>query len=88
MKKLILSGVLLSILSSSVCAKEVKQTICFSKADCSSKYTYATIGDKVNLCGGACDGKTLEQMNKEGWKLTQVIGNLNMAFGMLLTKEK
>ncbi|MEA3383800.1 MAG: hypothetical protein U9Q20_03865 [Campylobacterota bacterium] len=40
------------------------------------------------MCGGKCQGKTLAKMNKDGWKLVQVISGLNSSFGMLFTKEK
>jgi len=76
------------LFSSGAYAKKIEQTVCFSKASCTEKYSYASIGDAVNLCGGACQGKSLVEMNKEGWRLIQVIGGLSGSFGMLMTKEK
>lgn len=82
MKKIILGLSVLGLLASSVFAKNVKQTICFSKE---GKYL-AMLGDNVKLQGGKCLGKTLPEMNKAGWKLIQVVGGLNSAFGMVLEK--
>ncbi len=89
MRKL-LSGLIFAsvILSGNLYAKKIEQTICFSKSSCSDRYAYAVLGNDVNLCGGKCQGKTLAQMNKEGWKLTQVITGLQSSFGMLFTREK
>jgi hypothetical protein len=35
---------------------------------------------------GKCNGKTLSQMNKSGWKLTEIIGGLKGSFGMVFSK--
>ena len=88
MKKVILGAIVLGLLSTTVYAKKIEQTICFSKASCTERYAVAMIGDNVKICSGKCNGKTLAEMNKDGWKLTEVIGNLNMAFGMVFTREK
>lgn len=88
MKKLVLGIVTLGLLTTSLYAKKVEQTICFSQSSCSDRYAYGTLGENVGLCGGQCQGKTLPQMNKEGWKLIQVINGLNSSFGMVFTKEK
>jgi len=76
------------LMITSIQAKEVVQTICFSQASCTKKYTVGTLGDGVQICGGKCHGRTLLEMNKAGWTLTQVIPDLNMAFGMVFTKEQ
>jgi len=84
MKKLIMSSMIgLMVLSNIAYAKNVEQTICFSQD--SSGYL-ATLGDKVILNGGKCKGKTLPQMNKLGWRLIQVVGGLQSAFGMVFEK--
>lgn len=88
MKKVILGTVVLGLLSTTVYAKNIKQTICFSKSSCTEKYAYGSLGEDTNLCGGQCQGKTLPEMNKEGWKLIQVVSGLNQSFGMVFTKEK
>ncbi len=62
---------------------KIEQTICFSKE---GNYL-AKLGDNVTLQGGKCNGRTLPEMNKNGWKLNQIVGGLSGAFGMLLTKE-
>jgi len=46
----------------------------------------ASLGDKVTLNSEKCKGKSLLQMNKEGWKLIQVVTGLNQSFGMVLEK--
>ena len=88
MKKIILGAIVLGLFTTTGYAKKVEQTICFSKSDCSNRYSPGSVGDTVNLCSGKCQGKTLQQMNKEGWKLTEVIGGLSSSFGMVFTKEK
>ena len=89
MKKLLLSLVSIGLLSNIAYAKKVEQTICQSQNDCAKHYPYsvATIGDKIKLYSGKCNGKTIAQMNKKGWKLTEVIGELQGAFGMVMTRE-
>ena len=86
MKKVISGMIVLGLLSTAVYAKKVQQTICFSKSSCSDKYAYGTLGEKTGLCGGQCQGKTLQEMNEKGWKLIQVVGGLNSSFGMVLEK--
>ena len=88
MKKVILGTIVLGLFSTTMYAKKVEQTICFSKSSCTDKYAYGTFGNGTSLCGGKCKGKTLPQMNKEGWKLMQIIGGLQRSFGMLFIKEK
>ena len=87
MKKMmiLLSAVL--VLALNLEAKKNTQTICFSKSSCSKQYPIATLGDKVQLCGGKCQGRSLLQMNEKGWKVVQVIPGLSGAFGMLLEKK-
>ena len=63
-----------------------EQTICFSKDSC-DKLSYASLGDAVHLCAGKCQGRTLIEMNKDGWKLLQVVTGLSSAFGMVLEKS-
>ena len=41
------------------------------------------LGDNATLNGGECNGKTLPQMNKLGWRLIQVVGGLDSGFGMV-----
>ena len=85
MKKVILGSVIgLVLVSSFSFGKSVEQTICFSKE---GKYL-AILGDNVTLQGGECQGRTLPQMNKAGWRLIQVVGGLQSAFGMILEKVK
>jgi len=89
-KKVIVSGLVLFGLLG--CESNVEQTICFSQEkiqhqDYSDKYYHeATLGDDITLNGGSCQGKTLLQMNQEGWRLIQVVTGLNKSFGMILEK--
>jgi hypothetical protein len=65
----------------------VEQTICFSQAYApSSSFNYAQLGEDISLNNGSCQGKTLLQMNQEGWRLIQVVTGLNNSFGMILEK--
>ena len=77
-KKALLQAELNSLYSNSV-----EQTICFSN---NGKYL-AVIGDDVSLKGGKCQGKTLSQMNEDGWMLTEVVTGLSTSFGMILTRK-
>ena len=67
-----------------------KETICFSQDESSlssgRKYRSASLGDSVTLNGGKCQGRTLIQMNKKGWKVIQVVTGLNRSFGMVMEK--
>ena len=88
MKKFIL---VLGLLTSSVYAKKIEQTICFAQEDTGQKiggraFYMASLGDNVTLNGGKCQGKTLIQMNKKGWKVIQVVTGLNRSFGMVMEK--
>lgn len=66
----------------------VEQTICFSKSKIGdSQYWQGSLGDNVLLYSGKCGGKKLSDMNKKGWRLIQVIGGLDSAFGMILEKK-
>ncbi len=84
MRRLVLSLVAIGLLSTAVYAKKIEQTICWSKE---GKYL-AVLGDNVKLQGGKCNNRTLPEMNKDGWKLIQVVGGLQSAFGMVMTREK
>jgi hypothetical protein len=65
----------------------VEQTICFSQAYApSSSFNYASLGEDISLNNGSCQGKTLLQMNQEGWRLIQVVTGLNNAFGMVFER--
>jgi len=91
MKKLILGVITIGLLSSTVYAKKIEQTICFSQEDTGQTiggkaFYMASLGDQVTLNGGKCKGKTLIKMNKNGWKLVQVVTGLNRSFGMVLEK--
>jgi hypothetical protein len=87
MKKMIMSSIVgLMVLSNIGYAKSVEQTICFSQEPLGGRHHLATLGDNVTLNGGKCKGKTLPQMNKLGWRLIQVVGGLESAFGMVLEK--
>jgi len=88
MKTTLIVGMVSLLLSISSQAKEVEQTICFSQASCTQKFTVGSVGDGVQICGGKCQGRTLSEMNRDGWTLTEVITGLNMAFGMVFTREK
>ena len=88
MKKTMIGVALISsFLVSNVYAKKIEQTICFSKSQCSG-IAYGVLGDSVHLCGGKCQGRTLAQMNKAGWKLIQVVNGLSSSFGMVFIREK
>jgi hypothetical protein len=95
MKKVILSSVIgLVLVSSFSFGKSVEQTICFSQKDIgafpgsSTRRMYmAVLGDNSTLNGGQCQGKTLPQMNKLGWRLIQVVGGLDSGFGMVFEKK-
>jgi hypothetical protein len=86
MKKLILGLITIGLLSSTVYAKKVEQTICWSKEPLGDKYWQASLGDNVKLHGGKCQKKTLLEMNKKGWRVIQVVGGLRNAFGMIMEK--
>ena len=89
MKKFLVSAVLIGgFLVSNANAKHIEQTICFSKSDCNNAFSPGVLGDDVKLCGGKCQGRTLGEMNKAGWKLIQVVNGLESAFGMVFIKEK
>ena len=88
MKKILFSSVLIGgFLVGNVYAKKIEQTICFSSSKCTG-IGYGVLGDNVKLCGGKCHGRTLSEMNKAGWKLTQVVSGLSQSFGMVFTKER
>jgi len=84
MKKFILGLIAITLLSSAGNAKKIEQAICWSKE---GKYV-AILGDNVKLQSDKCNGRTLPEMNKDGWKLIQVVGGLQSAFGMVMTREK
>ncbi len=63
---------------------DVEQTICFARE---GKYV-AKIGDNVSLHAGECLGRTLPQMNKDGWMLTEVVTGLQTSFGMVFTRRR
>jgi len=89
MKKTMISVALISsFLVSNVYAKKIEQTICFSSSQCKGLGAYGVLGDSVHLCGGKCQGRTLAQMNKAGWKLIQVVNGLESSFGMVFIREK
>ena len=88
MKKLVLGLITIGLLSSAGYAKKIEQTICFSKEPLGDRFWQASLGDGVKLYGGKCQKKTLPEMNKQGWKVIQVVTGLNSAFGMVMTKEK
>ena len=46
------------------------------------------LGDGTTLNSKKCQGKTLTQMNKAGWRVIQIVGGLDSAFGVLLQKGK
>ena len=74
------------LFASAINVQAIEQTICSSKSSCSSRIAWASLGNHVELCGGKCNGKTLPEMNKAGWKLIQVITNLESSFGMLFER--
>jgi hypothetical protein len=85
MKKHLLIVAILLATTSSVFA--VEQTICFSqKAIRDTGVFLATLGDDATLYGGKCEGVTLPEMNKKGWKLVQVVTGLQSSFGMVFEK--
>src|ERR1035441_7776369 len=86
MKKLILAfGMVAISTATSYAAKEV--TICFSQGQCDDKYSYAVLGNDVNLCGGKCKGKNIEEMYRDGWRLLQVVSGLQSSYGMVFERE-
>ena len=88
MKKLLITVSISTLaLVNSMSASTIEQTICFSKGDCNVRISYATVGESVKLCGGACQNRSLLEMNKEGWALIQVIGGLSGSFGMVLERR-
>jgi len=93
MKKVILSSIVgLVLVSSFSFGKSVEQTICFSQKPSFvfrgvQQYS-AVLGDNSTLNGGRCQGKTLPQMNKLGWRLIQVVGGLESGFGMVFEKVR
>jgi len=81
MKKIILSSLIGLVLVSSLSfGKGVEQTICFTKLGILS------VTEKLE--GYQCNGKTLIEMNKSGWRLVQIISGLSYSFGMLFEKVK
>ena len=96
MKKIILSSVVgLVLVSGFAFGKSVEQTICFSQKDIGSypgsstrRMYMAVLGDNSTLNDGECQGKTLSQMNKLGWRLIQVVGGLQSGFGMVFEKVR
>ena len=90
MKKIILGAITVGLLSTTIYAKNIEQTICFSKTKINEYnghiFYSGALGDGVLLYGGKCKGRTLSQMNKKGWRLIQVVNGLNSAFGMVLEK--
>jgi len=87
MKKLI-AVILLTLINFYANANKIEQTICFSKSKCNTPYAYGVLGDNIKLCGGKCQGKTLTEMNKKGWKLIQIVNGLQSSFGMVFIREK
>lgn len=71
--------------ASSYAAKEV--TICFSQGQCDDKYSFAVLGNDVNLCGGKCKGRNIEEMYRDGWRLVQVVSGLQSSYGMVFERE-
>ncbi|MBD3297931.1 MAG: hypothetical protein GF341_04685 [candidate division Zixibacteria bacterium] len=85
------------LLSSTASADAVEQTMCFSqKLETVGNTTVGTgtFGDNVTLTDGKCGGKTLLQMNSQGWRAIQIIpGTKNSLgwvewFGVLLEKSR
>ncbi len=64
---------------------ELKQ---MSVCELPSTMTLGSIGDTTVMCGGLCEGRTLSQMNKSGWRLIHVIEGLQGGFGMVFEKLK
>lgn len=86
MKKIIILTGCLLIYSSTLYGKKIEQTICFSQTSC-VKFPIAELGNNVQLCGGKCQGRSIIQMNKKGWKVVQIISGLSNSFGILLEKK-
>lgn len=82
-KNLLIVAILLATTSSLF---GIEQTICFSQKATSSGYLLASLGDEATLNGGKCEGTKLSDMNKKGWKLIQVVTNLDSSFGMVFEK--
>lgn len=95
MKNKYLAGLAIVLLfSATSVAFAVEQTICFSQRYIGKPSKYfpkgvpqATLGDKVTLNGGQCDGATLVDMNEKGWRLVFVVTGLENSFGMVLEKQ-
>jgi len=66
-------------------------TICFSQKALpkSGQYQFymGVLGDDVSLSGGKCEGKTIQQMYDDGWRLIQVVSGLDQSFGIVFEKE-
>lgn len=92
MNKLFFPFFLSILVSSNVFATDAKikyeNTVCFSKSDCDNEFSYGVLGDNIKLCSGECNGKTISQMNAEGWRLIQVVNGLQSSFGMVFERIK
>ena len=90
MNRLLFGMVTVGLLSTTIYAKKIEQTICFSKKPTMvmfNKQQYAaSLGNNVKLYGEKCKKNTLSQMNKKGWKLIQVVTGLEGSFGMIFSK--
>lgn len=61
-------------------------TICFSRMSCGT-VTTANDGDRDLLCDGQCQGRTLEEMYADGWKLVEVMDNIDVDMGFVFEKQ-
>ena len=73
-------------LNNSKFINQYQQTICFSQKKY-GEFNLASLGDTATLNSGECKGRTLIEMNKDGWRLIQVVTGVNDAFGMVLEKK-
>lgn len=72
-------AIIFSLTGCEVNGKKIEQTICFG----------FSIGDNAKLDSGQCQGKTVVQMNGNGWELTNVVTGLyGNNFGFIFTKKE
>lgn len=80
-----------ALLCTSVTSYAIEQTICYSQYDTGRQvmgkpFYMASVGDDAILNDGKCQGVTLHEMNKKGWRLIQVVTGLESSFGMVFEK--
>lgn len=73
----------------------IEQTVCFYKPGAlfeqsinlgTRDFTFDV--DNATLVGGKCNGRTLIEMNKDGWKMDFIFGEYRPGNGVVLTRER